>query len=449
MNYVFVDNYRGFAECIIPIEAVNFLVGENSTGKSSILGLLSLLSPAESWFSNELDIRRVGFGTFRDVVSVAAEDKSFFTIGVLFDAARRRAARRASEKTQPQNTSESSEWTPMAFAMIFKEHDGMPKLDSFISYRDGYEVKVRYMGDQVRFKHRKVDHGQTAEEFSTHFAGWVREFRGDKSGYTRLKESSQFLRAAPPIVALSFVEDKIREENGGKAKFHFEVASFFQDMAWLAPIRSKPRKTYDEFSLEYSPEGDHTPYLIKKTLDSKTEAGPFKKFLRSIGGDSGLFRDVQIKNYGRSMASPFELDVVLGEHPLSVSNVGYGISQSLPVIVEMFSKGPGSWLAIQQPEVHVHPRAQAAFGSSVFDLAVDDGKKFLIETHSDYLIDRYRVSMRKSDKKISSQVLFFERTKVGNTVTPIAIGSDGGMSSEQPATYREFFIREELEVLGL
>ena len=42
--YIFVDNFRGFRDTCIPITDVNFLVGENSTGKTSILGLLKLLA---------------------------------------------------------------------------------------------------------------------------------------------------------------------------------------------------------------------------------------------------------------------------------------------------------------------------------------------------------------------------------------------------------------------
>ncbi len=42
--YVFVDNFRGFTDTCIAITDVNFLVGENSTGKSSILALIKLIS---------------------------------------------------------------------------------------------------------------------------------------------------------------------------------------------------------------------------------------------------------------------------------------------------------------------------------------------------------------------------------------------------------------------
>lgn len=143
------------------------------------------------------------------------------------------------------------------------------------------------------------------------------------------------------------------------------------------------------------------------------------------------------------------IDVVISRDPLSVSSVGYGVSQALPVIVEIFSRPKHSWFAIQQPEVHLHPKAQAALGEVVFNLSGIENKKFIIETHSDYMIDRFRISCRKGDSRINAQILFFERTEMGNKLTSIEIDSNGNFQGEQPSGYREFFIREEMDLLGL
>ncbi|MGJ0483952.1 MAG: AAA family ATPase [Methylomicrobium sp.] len=273
--------------------------------------------------------------------------------------------------------------------------------------------------------------------------------KSDNTGYTILKPSIFFNRSAPPIVVLNYIENQIIAKEHKNEKIGLELPSFLDDIAWLAPIRSKPRKTYDEYSLDFSPEGDHTPYLIKKKFDSVSESKRFKEILSDIGHKSGLYKSVEIKNYGRGTTAPFELDVVLSKEPLSIGSVGYGISQSLPVIVEMITRPKNSWFAIQQPEVHLHPKAQAALGEVVFNLATKDNKKFIIETHSDYMIDRFRLSSRKSNKKSESQILFFERTDQGNKLTPISIGDDGEFINEQPAEYREFFIKEEMDLLGL
>jgi hypothetical protein len=219
-------------------------------------------------------------------------------------------------------------------------------------------------------------------------------------------------------------------------------------MASIAPIRTKPRRTYDEYTLEFSSEGDHTPYLIRQLKRGRKTRQGLDKYLSAFGRDSGLFKSIDLREFGRRPDSPFALEATLGTTPLGLQNVGYGVSQSLPVVVELFARPKGTHFAIQQPEVHLHPRAQAALGDVFFRLAVDDGKVFFIETHSDFTIDRFRLNYRKAKKRPDAQVLFFERNGKGNRVTPLVFTENGEYPEEQPTSFRDFFLKEQLDLLG-
>ncbi|MGA7235230.1 MAG: hypothetical protein WBY44_06110, partial [Bryobacteraceae bacterium] len=82
--------------------------------------------------------------------------------------------------------------------------------------------------------------------------------------------------------------------------------------------------------------------------------------------------------------------------------------------------------------------------------ATSDRKGFLIETHSDFMIDRYRNNVRRQKvKKPDSQVLFFERVNRRNTVTPLKIDDAGELPVRQPRSYRKFFIKEQMDLLGM
>ena len=193
-------------------------------------------------------------------------------------------------------------------------------------------------------------------------------------------------------------------------------------------------------------------YLIRRILRTPTQKSAIRlrNFFANVGKTSGLFQDVQIKPYGRGANAPFELDIVLDGKALNVNSVGYGVSQALPVLVEVILRNPDTWFAIQQPEVHLHPRAQAALGDVFFELAVTDKKHFLIETHSDFTVDRFRLNYVKSKGvKPSGQILFFERKEKHNTITPLVIGKTGELPPDQPESYRQFFIREQLNLLNI
>ncbi|MBK6563539.1 hypothetical protein [Candidatus Amarobacter glycogenicus] len=164
-------------------------------------------------------------------------------------------------------------------------------------------------------------------------------------------------------MALMFVDQLIQQIHDESAieydkhQFSIRMPRFTHNMTWLAPIRSKPKRTYDEYKLDFTPEGEHTPYLIRRLLKSKGST-EFREFIERFGLESGLFEKLEIKGFGKEVASPFELRVVLSNLHIALVNVGYGVSQALPVVVEMFARPEGSKFAIQQPEVHLHPRAK-------------------------------------------------------------------------------------------
>ena len=82
--------------------------------------------------------------------------------------------------------------------------------------------------------------------------------------------------------------------------------------------------------------------------------------------------------------------------PVSHRDVGIGVSQVLPVLVAAYASN-GKLLAIEQPEIHLHPGLQAELGDVVIESALGDaGNRFLIETHSEHLLLRIMRRMRQT-----------------------------------------------------
>ena len=94
---------------------------------------------------------------------------------------------------------------------------------------------------------------------------------------------------------------------------------------------------------------------------------------------------------------------------LDITDVGFGISQILPIIVQGFLSFGGSLTMVEQPEIHLHPRMQAELADLFIDIvrrkrggkkSVDNQKYLLIETHSEYLLKR--LMRRINEKAIAS-----------------------------------------------
>ncbi len=435
MKHLYIDNFRGISDTYIPLCDISFLVGENSTGKTSLLSLLKLLTTETFWFRNNFNTDEIKLGQFEDIVSINAEDRSYFSIGWIDDGA----------------PAEDSEDTAIeAFLLTFTEKQGLPQPAMYISYQGGTEFRIKIGPNQIKYKQRKVTETDDCESFIRQiFSTWVTAYKTDKGGKDYSVAPKGLLN-----VPLFFLTNFIKTMNSDKEKrthiFDTPLQILFENTAWLAPVRTKPQSIYDESGPNFSAEGKHTPYLIKRLFEKKGEVNNFRSFIETFGKNSGLFESISIKPYGRGGTAPFELDVVLNKNPININFVGYGVSQSLPVIVELFARPLGTWYAIQQPEVHLHPKAQAALGDALFELAVTENKTFFIETHSDYIIDRLRMNYRKkSESKPKSQILFFHRDASGNRIYTIAIDENGELPDDQPEAYREFFIHETMDLLEL
>lgn len=437
MRFLYIDNYRGFTSTYIPILDVNFLVGENSTGKSSILNLLELLGAPEFWFTQDFNNDEVELGVFRDIVSATSSNKKSFQIGVI----------ECDDKAQFPTTRQHT------FLMTFIENKGLPVLKDYSFIKNDKQVRVAFGTKLIRFKISDIDFQEDLQTtLMTVFKSWVKNPAGKGKGYRTLKQKALRPRQRGNLVLVK----SILQQYLGKSSieeietiFFDDMPTFSQNLVWIAPMRSKPSRIYGGYKTIFTPEGEHTPLLIKQLLSREKSAEEFDAFTEKFGEESGLFEKIYTKNFGKASTSPFELGVNINGNGLRISDVGYGVSQSLPIVVELFARPDQSWFALQQPEVHLHPKAQASLGNLFMEAATKTGHRFFIETHSDYLIDRFRTCYRDSENKISCQVVFFERSSGGNVVYPIPILEDGNFSDQQPESFREFFINEELRILGL
>lgn len=70
---------------------------------------------------------------------------------------------------------------------------------------------------------------------------------------------------------------------------------------------------------------------------------------------------------------------------VSVADVGFGVSQTLPVVISLLVAAPGQIVYLEQPEIHLHPRAQVDLAAAMVD-AANRGVKVVSETHSSLLI---------------------------------------------------------------
>lgn len=223
----------------------------------------------------------------------------------------------------------------------------------------------------------------------------------------------------------------------------------------VSPIRALPAKFYN-YERKISPSGLHFASMYMDIPQSSGKLGISS--INKFGKDSGLFDSFDVKEIlPENPDSPLIVSIRKGRHSFLLNQVGVGISQVAPVLAETaFSLAGGAngrTVLIQQPELHLHPVAQAALGSYFFRCA-KRGLNAILETHSSFLLDRFRAEIRddkmhgqQSESLVEkSRVVFFQNTRRGNKATTFKIDSEGRFVGDTEE-FHKFFIDELLRTM--
>lgn len=147
------------------------------------------------------------------------------------------------------------------------------------------------------------------------------------------------------------------------------------------------------------------PDAVSSTLKDQVEAW--------LGEVSPGTRITLMPNLGTDTIS-LQYSFVMGNQKSTeyrATNVGFGITYVLPILVAVLSSAPGSLLLIENPEAHLHPRGQSQIGE-LLALAATCGIQVVIETHSDHVLNGIRLAVHSGNVPPEDvQLHFFQRRK--------------------------------------
>ena len=409
------------------LRPITLLIGENSTGKSTFLGCYSVIHRMfnlSGLHYQYADFNEPPFpmGSFRDIIRNQRRNTprlEEFQLGLGFET-NKRGTKRIDVKFREIDAQPSIKYLRCKQDDLFLEFERLqnnrtqlstPKSKLEVSGNIDY-LLLEFFVLGIPISMRAENKDPEMEQYIEHFG---RKWRGGKRSQRRTLESAHV-----------------------------------QDVTALAPLRARPRRTYDPIREPSTPEGDHVPMLMMRlALSNREHWNKLHKTLVKFGKQSDLFTDIRIKSHGRQMSDPFQIQVKARSGTFgNIMDVGYGVSQSLPILVDIMGE-TNTLFILQQPEVHLHPRCQAELASFLIESAVDDNNRFFIETHSDYVVDRVRISVRKGILSASDvSLLYFRPDQHRVTVENIVLDDEGNLC-DVPQGYREFFMRELDVLLGI
>lgn len=402
-----LQNFRLFEDTgWLRLAPLTCIVGRNSSGKSSVISALLLLKQSiekETYGAAITPLTLSGqycdLGQFRDVVHNHDEKRaisfSFRLPAIQIATFRRKAAAPLIQLTSPQFT--LGGYAPYSFGRNRPLDEGNVTVRLTFSEDEPFgpslsrcEIDISEIG-QVRF---------------------VRTITGERKQHWRTYSNMPVLRPLTLVPSQPFFFPRIVPRRSRLERMNPRHRRIFQRVLWtcveffayldallrrsemIGPFRQRPDRRYAfaGFGTESSgPSGEQsvdlliTEALIRKGRELQLVSA-VSYWLKRLK----LAETIKIRDIAKHL-NLFEVDVRLTGQPIrtTLADVGFGVSQVLPVIVQGLLMQPGGMYFVQEPEIHLHPDAQAGLADFFIYLSAQ-GVRTIIETHSEYLLLRLR-----------------------------------------------------------
>lgn len=438
-----LTDFRCFADSpSVEVLPITLLVGENSAGKTSFLAatrllLESLIRTPQNPFNRE-PYQLGGFDQLAHYRGGVRGRAQRFSFEIMIPA--------SPEGVPPSRRQSGASRHKFTFVKGIKGSP-QPELAEY-SFSASEATVVLTLTEKAIVLSLVKDGRQLAEFKPTRVLPPLALLRRDLSYLRFVFDEVQF--GTPDIKVVD--EDSQKLVGEVLARFRESSTYAMRRVFASAPVRTQPLRTYTPSEVVASAEGAHVPLeMARQKVSAPTEWKTVHDKLAVFGKNSGLFDDIDIRLLGkRDGEDPFQVVVKTGGPAMNLVDVGYGVSQALPIIYQLEQTRQHDTYLLQQPEVHLHPRAQAELGSLVARLSKTRANAlFVLETHSDYIIDRLRMEIaggRLDNKTVT--IIFFE--KKNHEVRPQNIYlSEAGDIVDPPDSYRRFFLEEQQRLLGL
>ncbi|TGK41273.1 AAA family ATPase [Leptospira andrefontaineae] len=266
---------------------------------------------------------------------------------------------------------------------------------------------------------------------------------------------SEWAKANEEKIKSLYREDKVPNpqltslplSNNADTACDFLYNFFHSQVKYLGPLRDEPKPIYpiagniDPFEIGFKGENTaavldlHKDLLIQYVkssdfLENNLEIKPVETKLLDAVSDWLIFMGVGIKiktddkgKFGHEL----KINTVDSSEMHDLTHVGVGVSQILPILVQALIAEPGSTLIFEQPELHLNPRVQTRLADFFLSMSYI-GKQCIIETHSEYLINRLRqrAAVLKGDEVADKVIIYFVEKKGGKSkYSPIKMNSYG------------------------
>ncbi|MDE2719761.1 DUF3696 domain-containing protein [Candidatus Palauibacter polyketidifaciens] len=401
-----LENFKAWREADVTLGRVTGFFGTNSAGKSSLLHLLLLLKQTRNATDRGIILdfggraEMVNLGTFADVVHRHDEER---TIRWLLEWELPKSLRITDQLTRSAKPLLEASSLAIRYEVGFEKARLSPRE---LAYRfDGVDFLLRPKPDSRR-------------KF---------ELAADPPVFSFIRNPGRAWHLPQPAKTHLFPSQarSYYQNTAFLGDFELEYEKLMDSIYYLGPLREYPQREYHWAGS--SPEdvgrrGERTidAILAARTrgkdwslgyrMHKKTFEGMIAYWLHRLG----LIHDFHLEeiapgsNLYRAMVKTFSSSV-----PTPLTDVGFGVSQVLPVLVLLYYVPEGSTVLLEQPEIHLHPSVQSGLADVMLNVATVRNVQIVLESHSEYLMRRLQRRVAEEDVSAEDVKLYFVSPRRG------------------------------------
>ena len=226
---------------------------------------------------------------------------------------------------------------------------------------------------------------------------------------------------------------------------------FASSLKYLGPLRDAPKPLYPLAPAadphDVGLRGEHTASILELHKNKKIRYIPSANFKSPVIDRKtvtrtleaaiidwlkylGVASSVKSQDKGK-LGHELKVGLTNSDSTYDLTHVGVGVSQVLPILVMCLLSDDDSTLVFEQPELHLHPKVQTLLGDFFLSMALCN-KQCIVETHSEYFIDRlrFRIAAATPENELNSQtkIYFVEKPSHGSFFREVVINEYGAIS---------------------
>jgi predicted ATPase len=437
-----LKNFRAFKSQSFDFARINIFVGANNSGKSSALSAINFI--AQSISQRELN------------PSPIAINGSFEQLGTFLDTVHGNRSTTAMGFDLTYGHTKASDPHRINFEIRYRSQRRETEISKFSYFHEGeerYSYSVKDGTFDVRLSRKKIESiipGLTKRppRFALLFP--VDHFL---SRYSLISEPEDENVNKLDKATKAFIRDIDRKMSRGR----IALRSCFSNFDSISPFRDQPQRTYLFTGEAPSRVGRTGSNGISLLVNDASKRGRLKSGMADKISEwlnqTGIGSEIVLSTLTERHFEICIRDLNGAKH--NICDVGFGCSQVLPVLVgalnifnvrNLQNERSTPTFVVQEPEIHLHPNAQADLGSFFLSAAKGAGQLF-IETHSDNLILRMATHVAAGHIDPNDIAIFFCENLLGKkTVQRISLDRRGVFAPKWPGG---FFPQREKETLKL